>query len=156
MQLLRPGTSFTTLKKETESFVTRHRLPLKISYIRSNLLISSTIRYFLLQYEDLALAPVATMKKVLKFIDVPFTAFFKQTLSSHTFVLETMSNNAMFGARKLSRNRALRWRPFLTFAEVQEIQNNCSDVINQMGMRLFDTEENYRNLSVPVWTGRRI
>lgn len=60
-------------------------------------------------------------------------------------------NSGPFNVEKLSKSRVSYWRSVATFEQVNEIQNNCTDIITEMGIRFFRTEEEYRNMSLEAW-----
>ena len=108
-------------------------------------------RYHRLQYEALALRPIATSKRLLKYIGVGYSIDFHRALirNTNTFVAE--ENDSNFGIYKHSKSRVFGWMARQSFQFVEEIQQNCSDVIQQMRLPLFKNAEEYRNFSVSAY-----
>ncbi|XP_047737792.1 uncharacterized protein LOC125178338 [Hyalella azteca] len=71
--------------------------------------------------------------------------------SSHYLQFDNFPHSAeFFCARLRSDMEAGNWRLIYTFPEVLEIQSKCSDVILRLQYRLFQNDEQYRNLSYSV------
>lgn len=91
------------------------------------------------------MAPTATMQRVLRFLGFPFTASFQHTINRLTLVLDNDSNENNYATEKDSKKKAFKWRRIMDFRQVREIQDNCSDVIQQMGLKMFASEQEYKD-----------
>lgn len=112
--------------------------------------ISSVSRYIRVHYEDLTLYPVHSMKKFMQFLGIEFTIRIHRAITSHTKDLNKEDNEHMFKVSKNSVTKPFKWRQLRDFAFADEVQMHCSDVIQEMNLRLFRTLEEYSNSSLSV------
>ena len=60
-------------------------------------------------------------------------------------------NDYHFAVSKYSKSKAFAWMSRRSFQFVDEVQQNCSDVIKQMGLPLFKNAQLYGNFSVSTF-----
>lgn len=89
-------------------------------------------KFMVLRYEELALDPIATSHRILKFLRLSATQSVEEFLQSHTNV-EVAGVSSTF---RVSRDVPFRWKTVLDFNYVDEIQIMCKEAMDLWGYRM--------------------
>lgn len=104
-------------------------------------------RYKFLRYEDLSLAPEKTLSDLWKFLDFDMTGRMTKIIKQKTNV--DNSGNTFSTYRK-TKQHTFHWREELDFNTMHEVQKACLPVLKVLGLRVFRSEEEYKNMDLPV------
>lgn len=108
-----------------------------------------------MRYEDLVHYPVAEVRRLYAFLDLPYTALVDAIVSKHTQGVYSADHEMHpFSIAKTSKKVVFAWRRSLPFSEVDRIQQECGDVLRAYGYRHFslhqyEQEETSPLLSLP-------
>lgn len=111
-------------------------------------------RYRLVRYEDLAGSPQRYVRDLYAFLDLPYTAQVASTVveltiwSSYLAPQDTLEHP--FSTQKNATATAMAWRNRLPFEKVQEIQQECEEVLRAYGYWLFTSRGEYEDLATPA------
>jgi len=106
-------------------------------------------RYRLVRYEDIATSPKETLRPLLRFAGLdPTASSVDHFLDSHTQHQKKKTN--AYSTYKESSDVAFSWRKSSEFSVVEKIQSACREPFKMMNLRVFDSEDDYRNASLSV------
>ena len=101
-------------------------------------------KYLQVRYEELALSPIETVKKIYKFIERPATERVLRWIRTAT----RAGNSGNFGTRRDSSKTVESWRSYLSFVETTEVQKHCGDVMMRHGYEEVTSRKDLRNANV--------
>ena len=110
----------------------------------------SNCRYLRVKYEALAGSPLATMRGVLNFLSQPFTAQMHDAVVVKTSSMQKLGEDDPSHTTKNSHKHIDSWRSELSFLRVKHIQQTCSDVLEELGLRTFGSESELHNYTIKV------
>lgn len=93
-------------------------------------------RFKAIRYEDLSLNPYKGAEKILNYFGLPFGATVEQFLNSHT---RTDSGTASSTFRN-SKKAPFHWMRDLSFHDIDQIQQNCTEAMSLWGYKKVDNE----------------
>ncbi|KAK7067133.1 hypothetical protein SK128_006569 [Halocaridina rubra] len=103
-------------------------------------------RYRLIRYEWLVLDIEKTSRELYSWLGIPYTIHVAAFIAFHTLGLEKGAAAIHpFSTYRNSSANAFKWREMLDFKEMQKIQNDCKDVLKQLGYRIYHNQEDYHN-----------
>ncbi|XP_047485974.1 carbohydrate sulfotransferase 1-like [Penaeus chinensis] len=103
-------------------------------------------RYKFVLYEDLSLRPDKVVRELWRFLNLKPNRRTLALLARNTKTPSTQPYSTL----RNSPCHTFSWRKKLNYTMLTKVQEKCKDVIWGLGMRLFASEEEYRNLSVSV------
>ncbi|XP_038050117.1 carbohydrate sulfotransferase 3-like [Patiria miniata] len=106
-------------------------------------------RYKLIRYEDMALEPLRFAKDIYNFLKLPLHPQVTDWVKSNTQE-NTQKSSKVFNTKKNSTEAAQSWRNTLSFKEAKDVEKKCGDVMELLGYRLVESEEDLTNYEVPV------
>ncbi|XP_068229175.1 carbohydrate sulfotransferase 1-like [Palaemon carinicauda] len=98
-----------------------------------------------LQYEDIATDPLTGLGDLMAFVGLPVSD--KQLELLNPSDLDPYSP---YGISKISELEVNKWRKLNNYSSVFKYQEACTIPICMMGLRIFRSGEEFRNLSLPV------
>lgn len=101
------------------------------------------------RYEDLALNSSAEVRALYKALGLPFTSVVQRYIQSHTHANANEINNP-YSTRRNSSVAAFEWKHKLTFKTVEAIQNECSEVMDDLGYKTYKSEEEQMDVNFPL------
>eukprot|EP00092_Neocalanus_flemingeri_P013102 GFUD01014118.1.p1 GENE.GFUD01014118.1~~GFUD01014118.1.p1 ORF type:complete len:403 (+),score=101.21 GFUD01014118.1:308-1516(+) len=115
----------------------------------------------LVRYEDLSLVPEETARRIMKFLDLPWTEAIADYIVTHTAkdkvnIVRNKKTRKIerqhdpYDTRRNSSARAFAWRAKLGFAKTSSIQEVCRDTMEQLGYRLVVREEDLMSQDRPL------
>ena len=106
-----------------------------------------------IRYEDFVLNPVGKTLKIYDFIGINMTMEVKEWLDEATSVTnkDNLAVASPQGMRRNVKTVLNSWRKDLSFEAVNLIQNKCDNVLNVLGYRRFNNEEDLQDLSKPYF-----
>ena len=98
-----------------------------------------------MQYERISKDPKAAIREIMAFIQMPVS-------TSQLRLLKPASTNpdSLYSTRKNPKTQSERWRKLASFSVVSHFQNECSKPLAMLGLPVFQSEEELRNLTKPL------
>ena len=115
----------------------------------------------MLRYEDLSLEPELTARRILKFLNLPWTGEMATFIVTHTAKekLRKVRNKKTknierrydpYGTARNSAATAFAWRGKLGFEHISSIQSACSDYMDLVGYKVMETKEELQKWDLPI------
>ena len=115
----------------------------------------------LVRYEDLSMEPEVTARRILKFLNLPWTEAMAAYIQTHTYGEKTTywkNNKARkvprkenpYGTSRNSSATAFAWMKSLGLGDILNIQAECSQAMQTLGYRLINQENELKLISNPV------
>ena len=115
----------------------------------------------LLRYEDLSLEPELTVRRILKFLNLPWTGAMATFIATHTAKekLRKVRNKKTkkmerrhdpYGTARNSAATAFAWRRKLGFEQISSIQSACSDYMGLVGYKVIKKNEELQKWDLPI------
>ncbi|XP_076048021.1 carbohydrate sulfotransferase 1-like [Oratosquilla oratoria] len=130
---------------------------LKIVHMRIRVFAPSG-QFVSFRFEDFVLEPKKSAKKMLRFLDVPYTQQIASYLGKTNLIStsETVARPYVPGQEdedkysvvRNSRSVAFKWRGSLSFEQMSLIQDPCVDVLRGFGYTVFHSKDQYSNVSI--------
>ncbi|XP_072048638.1 carbohydrate sulfotransferase 1-like [Amphiura filiformis] len=117
---------------------------IQLALLQPNLLEN---RYKLIRYEDLAANPKRIAKEIYSFLGLQTPEAVIKWLDDNTNASHHGYNNMEL--RKNSVETASKWRHYMKWEEVQQVQALCADVMELLGYNLLAKEKILLNFTVP-------
>jgi len=142
-----PETGCQNLNKDIQAaFSLESRYPRKILLVR---------------YEDLSMFPEETSKRMLKFLDLPYTEGVADFIESHTSreKMKVVKNKKtkklerlkdIYGTARNSTATAFAWREELAFDTMKQIQEACLVPMDKLGYKIVESEKDLQNEILPI------
>lgn len=109
------------------------------------------LRYLLVRYEDLGLQPEETARRIFKFLQLTYHKSVASFVRDHTSInRKTKKKPSTYSTYRDSKSTTFAWRGALNFTTLEEIQNVCREPLSYLKLRVFETEEDYTNATIPV------
>lgn len=105
-------------------------------------------RVMRLYYEDLASSPIQTSKSLYDFTGMNFNPVVRDYIRSITST--GVDSCAICSKRANSSEHVQKWRHKMGFSDVQLIDKECQSVYDHYGFLPARTEEELRDLNVPL------
>ncbi|XP_071520434.1 uncharacterized protein [Panulirus ornatus] len=103
-------------------------------------------RYKFIRYEDLSLNPLETIQDLWKFLELELTPRVVQIIQQRT---NSYSRNR-YSTRRISHLQTFQWRKEMKYSLMQKVQRACPAVLELLGLRVFTSKKEYKNLSLPI------
>ncbi|NXN19727.1 CHST4 sulfotransferase, partial [Indicator maculatus] len=104
-------------------------------------------RYLLVRYEDIVRDPLARAAQMYRFAELHFTPELQKWLHNITHGKGQGTQAFEIGSRDaLGVSQA--WRKTLPFQKIEKVQNVCKDMMDLLGYRLVQSEEEQKNMSL--------
>lgn len=94
-------------------------------------------RYHLLRYEDFATAPLNITEDLYQFVGLPLPQGIRDWVRENTEAKHSASGT--FAVRKNSRVTAQKWLSDLSELEIEQVENECLDVMDDLGYERYAT-----------------
>ncbi|XP_042878592.1 uncharacterized protein LOC122257394 [Penaeus japonicus] len=108
-------------------------------------------KYLLVRYEDLGLQPEETARRIFKFLQLTYHKSVASFVRDHTSInRKTKKKPSTYSTYRDSKSTTFAWRGALNFTTLEEIQNVCREPLSYLKLRVFETEEDYTNATIPV------
>ncbi|KAK3855392.1 hypothetical protein Pcinc_038207 [Petrolisthes cinctipes] len=111
-------------------------------------------RYLRVRYEDLGLKPEEKAQEIYRFLGLSYNKHVSNFVRIHTNPnrLNKKAKDA-YSTYRDSKATIFAWRGDLEYNTVREIQGACLEPLQRLKLRIFDTEEDYNNTTIPVLLG---
>ncbi|XP_066990517.1 carbohydrate sulfotransferase 4-like [Macrobrachium rosenbergii] len=98
-----------------------------------------------MQYEKISQNPEGSLRNIMSFLNM-------STSESQLRLLSPASTDpdSLYSTRKDPRAQSGRWRTSAFYPTISIIQKSCANPIAMMGLQMFGSEEELRNLSIPL------
>ncbi|XP_069982593.1 carbohydrate sulfotransferase 1-like [Penaeus vannamei] len=106
------------------------------------------IGYKFVLYEDLSLRPKKVVKELWRFLNLKPSRRTLSLLARNAKTPSTLLYRLPYSTQRNSPCHTFSWRKQLNYTMLMRVQEACKDVIRRLGMRLFASEEEYRDLSI--------
>ncbi|XP_076801917.1 carbohydrate sulfotransferase 1-like [Clavelina lepadiformis] len=127
------------------------RLIPNVQFANDVLMKDPTLRhkYMRIRHEDFALDPIGVSAKIYDFVGINFPDSMKSWLRKATSSenKDDLSLKNPQGTNRDSMAVLSRWRESLSFEKVKAVQEICKEVMPKLGYRLFNSENELRNIS---------
>ncbi|XP_047497871.1 carbohydrate sulfotransferase 4-like isoform X1 [Penaeus chinensis] len=108
-------------------------------------------KYLLVRYEDLGLQPEETARRIFKFLHLTYHKNVASFVRDHTSInRKTKKKPGTYSTYRDSKSTTFAWRGALNYTTLEEIQNACREPLSYLKLRIFDTEEDFMNATIPV------
>ncbi|XP_037787074.1 carbohydrate sulfotransferase 4-like [Penaeus monodon] len=108
-------------------------------------------KYLLVRYEDLGLQAEETARRIFKFLHLTYHKSVASFVRDHTSInRKTKKKPNTYSTYRDSKSTTFAWRGALNYTTLEEIQNVCREPLSYLRLRIFDTEEDYMNATIPV------
>ncbi|XP_021362871.1 carbohydrate sulfotransferase 1-like [Mizuhopecten yessoensis] len=107
-------------------------------------------RLKILMYEKFAKDPIDVSKRLFEFLDIDFTEYLQFFVKTVTHVDLDKTGCYWCTKRTNSRETATRWRRGIEYSHVKKIDDQCSDVYNELGYMKIRNEHHLRNMSLSI------
>ena len=105
--------------------------------------------------------PEETSKRMLKFLDLPYTEGVADFIESHTSreKMKVVKNKKtkklerlkdIYGTARNSTATAFAWREELAFDTMKQIQEACIVPMDKLGYKIVESEEDLQNEILPI------
>lgn len=99
-----------------------------------------------IRHEDFAINPVDTAKSIYNFIGKPQTPHLLKWVKSAT---DGSGGGSKFSTHRNTSDVITAWRSLLNLEEVTTIQEMCADALRLLSYKVYNSESELRDLSVP-------
>ncbi|KAK8736199.1 hypothetical protein OTU49_004865 [Cherax quadricarinatus] len=106
-------------------------------------------RYLMVRYEDLGLRPEVKAREIFNFLGVSYNKYVSVFIREHTSGPKLRYDNA-YSTFRNSKATIFAWRRALNYTTVEAIQEVCEQPLQRLHLRIFRTEEEYLNTTIPV------
>ncbi|CAG2165259.1 unnamed protein product [Oppiella nova] len=96
----------------------------------------SNVNITFVRYEDIALKPYETAKRLYNNLDLEYTPAVQMWVKEHTRKEDILGNP--HSTRRDSQRAPLSWIPRMTVNDVLEVQEYCYDVMQNLGYKLIN------------------
>lgn len=128
----------------------------------------TVFRFLTVRYEDLGTRPEEMVHLILDFVGLSVTESVKKFISEHTKLDEQKSIQYGLGVKtrnksnkrrkpigaystfRNSRSTTFAWRSHSNFSTVAKIQDACSHSLRLLNLKVFETEEEFRDESISI------
>ncbi|CAL4071341.1 unnamed protein product, partial [Meganyctiphanes norvegica] len=101
-------------------------------------------RYLLVRYEDLTRETEFTILQILAWLDVQYNAKIATTIAVNTLgFAHPDAHEHLFSTIRNTSHHHHAWRRHLGFNDVLSIQEECKDVMDGLGYRIYNTSAQY-------------
>lgn len=108
-------------------------------------------RYMMVRYEELGLKPEEKAQEIYRFLGLSYNKHVSHFVREHTNPNRlSMKSKDAYGTFRDSKATIFAWRGDIEYNTVREIQSACLEPLQRLKLRVFNTEEEYRNTSIPV------
>eukprot|EP00092_Neocalanus_flemingeri_P003538 GFUD01003795.1.p1 GENE.GFUD01003795.1~~GFUD01003795.1.p1 ORF type:complete len:511 (+),score=108.02 GFUD01003795.1:67-1599(+) len=115
----------------------------------------------LVRYEDLSMEPEVEARKIMNFLNLPWTGAMASFIASHTSKekLKKVRNKKTkkveskydpYGTSRNSTATAFAWREKLPFVRIDAIQSACSDPMDLLGYKLIKKKKELEMWDLPI------
>lgn len=105
----------------------------------------------MVRYEDLGLKPVEKAKEIFKFVGLSYNKYVSTYVKDHTTLYKNSKRRKdAYGTFRDSKATIFAWRSALDYHAVEDIQDVCVEPLQRLGLRIFSSEEDYLNTTIPV------
>ena len=108
-------------------------------------------RIFILFYEDIAENASGRIYQLLEHIGIAHNRSEVETLTEIKVNLAPAEKGISFRKQR-EANNTVWWRHFIDWKDTLNIQSSCSMVMSRLGHRIFNSEEELRNISIAAFT----
>jgi hypothetical protein len=103
----------------------------------------------IVRYEDLAYNTTRTAKYLFNFFDIPFVKNVKEWIYRTSCFQHDTKEKCDFDSAR-SRQIATKWRLVYGLEDIKMVDEVCKNSVLELGFRVFDDVEQYRNMTVPI------
>lgn len=115
-------------------------------------------RYTLLRYEDLATKPHQIAEQLYQFVGITIASQVRRWIDrAHRDSVPSfsgMSDTVVFSSELNSRQGLMdsvyKWRERMPYSVVRIIESECYEVMNVLGYKIVDDEEELRTITIPL------
>ena len=104
----------------------------------------------LVRYEDLSLMPEKITRRLLDFLDLPWTEAMSHYIDTHTSPKKLARRKDTYGTAKNSTATAFAWRQKLGLERTLEIQGECRGPMERLGYRLMHNKKELAMQDLPL------
>jgi len=111
-------------------------------------------KYLRIRYEDFVSHPLNSTQAIYDFAGLNFDSKIGNWLKTQTSEKnpDFLEKAAPFGLKRNSKTTISAWREHANFEKIQEMQNICSEVLETLGYRTFNSSAELSDLSNPAFT----
>ncbi|KAK7087058.1 hypothetical protein SK128_007231 [Halocaridina rubra] len=99
-------------------------------------------KFKFLQYENITTDPEGSLRDMMAFLDLPVSESQMRLLRP-----TSVSPDSLYSTRKDAKTQSERWRTISDYQNMLYYQRSCEGPIKTLGLRMFSSEEEFRNLS---------
>lgn len=115
-------------------------------------------RYTLLRYEDLATKPHQIAEQLYQFVGIPIASqvrrwidrAHKESVPSFSGMSDTVVISSELGSPQSLIVSVDKWRERMPYSVVRIIETECYEVMNLLGYKIVDDEEELRTITIPL------
>lgn len=105
----------------------------------------------IVRYEDLGLKPEEKAREIFKFVGLSYNKYVSTYVKEHTTLYKKPKKRKdAYGTFRDSKATIFAWRGALDYEAVVTIQDKCQEPLQHLGLRSFDSEDEYLNTTVSV------
>ena len=103
------------------------------------------------RYEDLGLKPEEKAKEIFKFLGLSYNKYVSMYVKEHTTPYKrNKKRKDAYGTFRDSKATIFAWRGALDYQSVADIQEQCEEPLQRLKLRMFSSEDEYLNTTIPV------
>lgn len=105
----------------------------------------------MVRYEDLGLKPEEKAKEIFNFVGLSYNKYVSTYVKDHTTLYKKPKKRKdTYGTVRDSKATIFAWRRALDYNAMAAIQGVCEEPLQRLGLRVFSSEEDYLNTTIPV------